>query len=272
MKSHLLQGIIILLAAVFLISGTAAAAELTVKAPSAPNGAGDVITVPVILKNDIDFAGFAASVGNNIDGVIITINENRPIQDAGYTVNSKEENKVQKLNALLPYGTSGITDPEIELFDIDIRIVDPNVKAIPLELTLRTLLTASGDEIPLDTVQKVDISNLQLTESVSASVNTRAEETTVAETLPTAVPVAVDMPQEAEPKTNTQSNTQESAGTVDQSPVTSESNPASAQTAVQTAQKTQAAKPAKTQAKSPGFGILAVLAGLAGAAAVIRKE
>lgn len=237
-KNLLLSIIIAALAALLLCAAPAAAAELAAGTPTANEETG-IITVPVILKNDLpDFVGFAANVANNIPGVIITIGEERPITDAGYMVNSREKNTEQQINALFydsEMANKGISDAEITLFTLNIKITDTKITNIPLSITLRELLSASQGDIPLDTVKQIDLSGLRLTETITADVKSEGKE----DEIPVYIPPAPVLPE---------------------------------QTAQPAQPQTPTAKPVNAEtAASPGFGAAAGILGLLLGAGLIRK-
>lgn len=159
---HVMFAAVLIAACMFI--GFASAAELTVEAPYGSYKAGDVISIPVIFNNDIDFAGFYATVNNNMPGVSVSIRKDPSINWAMF---ESRENPSQ--HKVIGFVVSPIYDEKVPLFIVDLVVNDENVKSIPLKIVLEEIISNSQGDISLDTIKKVDLSGIKLSDDLTMS-------------------------------------------------------------------------------------------------------
>lgn len=252
MKNHLLIILVGLFLVVALVCGCASAVELTVGTPIASEGADNIFKVPVILKNDVDFAAFTASVKTNVPGVSITLDSERPLED--WNLVSKDTGDAINVVA---YSLGSTTEAEVHLFTLDVKITDPKVTNVPLDLTLYTVGLADNSILPVDQIKTTNLDNFKLSDTVSATVTTDVEEYIKPTPVPTSTPAVVE--------TRTETGVPTTISTV-----VSTQNPVASETGTATASPT--AVPTKTKASSPGFTIVASLLGVLGAGILLKNK
>lgn len=169
--------------------GCVSALEFTIGTPSASE-TGDSFEIPVILKNDLDFAGFTCEVGNLVNGANITLSDAKPLKDFTYFSNNNEENPFQRIFA---YSLGYTTDPELHLFTVKVQVTDPTVTNLPVfNISLREVLQDSGDFYALDNVVTPGLTTVQLKDGLTANIVVEAAERLIPElvvpTLPTPIP------------------------------------------------------------------------------------